>query len=517
MSESMKPSTAESGKAGGSDRAQRELERFFALAQDMLCIAGFDGFVRRISPACERIFGFTPEEVKAQPFLAFVHPEEHPKWLAELQNLASGGVSTGFESRARCRDGSYKWILWNAAADMTEGLVYAAGRDITERKEAERESRALLASIVQFSHDAIFARDLTGTILSWNKGAERQYGYSATEAVGRPVSILMPPDRADDFAEIMARIKRGENIEDFETERIRKDGRRVAVSLTISPLHDPEGRVTAASSIARDITERKRAEAEIKKLNEDLERRVLERTAELAAANQDLESFTYSVSHDLRAPLRHMDGFSRILIDEYAEKLDPEVRGYLERIRAGARQMGRLVDDLLKLARVGRHDLAREATDLGAIASEVVENLKNDVDGRVVEWKMGELPRVECDASLVKQVFQNLLSNALKYTGPRERAVIEVDRVTRDGEHVLFVRDNGVGFNMKYADKLFGVFQRLHRADEFEGTGVGLATVKRIVDKHGGRVWAEAEMGKGATFFFTLGPVGKDGTKIETR
>ena len=220
---------------------------------------------------------------------------------------------------------------------------------------------------------------------------------------------------------------------------------------------------------------------------------------ELTASVKELEAFTYSVSHDLRAPLRHISGFSKILTEEYGSNLPTDAQHHLQRIQEGTRRMGLLVDDLLNLARVGRHDLKLCVTGLSSVVNEVIEDLKPECEGRKVEWKIGNLPFAECDPALMKQVFQNLLSNAVKFTRPRSQAVIEVGQKDQEGTPVVFVRDNGVG------DKLFGVFQRLHRTEDFEGTGVGLATVQRIIQKHGGRIWAEAELDKGAIFYFTLG------------
>ena len=248
---------------------------------------------------------------------------------------------------------------------------------------------------------------------------------------------------------------------------------------------------------------------EIRKLNQELEERVRERTADLEASNKDLEAFTYSVSHDLRAPLRHIDGFSKLLLEEDCAGLTEDSKRYLARIREGTKQMGLLVDDLLNLARVGRSELTRQVTGLSSLAREVAEEIKRENPERQIEWKIEPLPFIECDPGLMKQVFVNLLSNAAKYTRPRPQARIEIGVLKEKGQPVIFVRDNGVGFSMKYADKLFGVFQRLHRAEDFEGTGIGLATVQRILHKHGGHAWAHSELDKGATFYFTLG--GGDG------
>jgi light-regulated signal transduction histidine kinase (bacteriophytochrome) len=254
---------------------------------------------------------------------------------------------------------------------------------------------------------------------------------------------------------------------------------------------------------------------EIQQYAAELERRVEERTAELAAANKELEAFTYSVSHDLRAPLRHVDGFAKLLLEDYAPQLDPAAQKHLERVREATRHMSQLVDDLLGLARVGRQEVNKQIVGLNALVDEVLAELKPETESRQIIWEIGRLPSVECDPRLMKQVFFNLLSNAIKYTRPRERAIIEVREVQQQEQAVIFVRDNGVGFDMKYADKLFGVFQRLHRQEDFEGTGVGLATAQRIIYKHRGRIWAEAELGKGAVFYFTLGRVASEQEPLE--
>jgi signal transduction histidine kinase len=259
----------------------------------------------------------------------------------------------------------------------------------------------------------------------------------------------------------------------------------------------------ARLAVNREIDISGRARTEVATLNAGLE----QRTAQLETANKELEAFSYSVSHDLRAPLRHITGFSKILMEEFGGTFDPNAQRYLERIQAGAKKMGLLVDELLNLARLGRRAVSLRTTGLNSMVAEVIAILQPDSDGRQVEWVIADLPEVECDAVLVKQVFQNLLANALKFTRPRTHTVIEVsyEEKNEDGGPVFMVRDNGVGFSMKYIDNLFGVFQRLHSAEEFEGTGIGLVTVQRIVHRHGGRVWAEGELDKGAAFYFTLG------------
>lgn len=238
----------------------------------------------------------------------------------------------------------------------------------------------------------------------------------------------------------------------------------------------------------------------------ELEHRVEQRTAQLADANRELEAFSYSVSHDLRAPLRHIDGFSAILEERYGPALDPDAQRYLKHVREGARNMGMLVDDLLNMAQIGRKELVCKPTDMNLLVREVIVELRSDLEGRQIDWRISSLPTVDCDPGLMKVVFTNLVSNAVKYTRKTASAVIEVNQMMQDGSTLIFVRDNGAGFDQKYVHKLFGVFQRLHRAEDFEGTGVGLATVQRIIQKHGGQIWARGEVNKGATFSFVLSP-----------
>jgi light-regulated signal transduction histidine kinase (bacteriophytochrome) len=287
-----------------------------------------------------------------------------------------------------------------------------------------------------------------------------------------------------------------------ETARIVSSEKRYSIRAPVTRNRDElSSLIGTFNEMLEQIQERDTA---LREAHDSMEQRVQERTEQLDAANKELEAFSYSVSHDLRAPLRHIGGFSRILSEEYGSQMPPGALHYLERIQGGARNMGQLVDDLLKLAQIGRKALAFVPTDLNSLLKGVVTDLQPEHEGRQIDWQIGELPSVECDPGLIRQVFTNLLSNAVKYTRRREIAVIKVGEVVLEGGPTIFIRDNGVGFNEQYANKLFGVFQRLHPAEEFEGTGVGLATVQRIVKKHGGSIWAKSEVDKGATFFFAL-------------
>jgi light-regulated signal transduction histidine kinase (bacteriophytochrome) len=314
-------------------------------------------------------------------------------------------------------------------------------------------------------------------------------------------------------------------VDHFETLRQTKDGRLINVAITISAIKDAAGEIIGVSKVAHDISDRKAAEKKIRQLNVELEQRVVERTAELEAANKELEAFSYSISHDLRAPLRAVNGFAGIVLEDFGPQLPEEGRGYLERIRAGALRMGELIDDLLAFSRLSRQAVNRQNVNTVELVQNALDELKPQRDGRQIEIQIGNLPVCHGDAALLKQIWVNLISNAIKYTRGREPAIVEIGSMEDDGGRasgvesqtappstldarpstVFFVRDNGAGFDMQYANKLFGVFQRLHRADEFEGTGVGLAIVQRIVHRHGGRVWAKAEVNRGATFYFTIG------------
>ncbi len=433
-------------------------------------------------------------------------PEYQSLDEASIEELKTTGVNAApFEKEYIRKDGSrVPVIVTGAMLDDARFNGVALAMDIAERKRAE-EALLRMSAIVESSDDAIIGKTLEGVITSWNLGAARLYGYTGPEIIGRHISALVPAGHPDELAAILRRVAKGERVEQIEAVRRRKDGSLVDVSLKISPIVAASGNVVGASTIARDITGRKRAEEEIRRLNADLEDRVRRRTSQLEAANKELEAFAYSVSHDLRTPLRGIDGWSLALVEDYASQLDERAHGYLDRVRAETQRMGQLIDDLLQLSRVTRSEMATGVVDLTSIAQTIAAGLSEINSGRRIEFTIAGGLAATGDARLLEIALSNLFANAVKFTGPRAEARIEFGRTERDGKGAFYVRDNGVGFEMAFAGTLFGAFQRLHKSSEFPGTGIGLATVQRIIHRHGGCVWAEAQPDRGATFYFTLG------------
>jgi PAS domain S-box-containing protein len=503
----LRPSVRGNEDAGPGTRDV--FEQFFLVSPDMLCVAGFDGCFKRLNPAWENVLGYSAAEMLERSNLDFVHAEDTARTEAALSGLIRDvGEVVGFENRYRDRDGGYHWLLWSATSDVAQQLIFAVAKDITARKagvaQTEVEVRHLTA-MVRCSEDAIFTKDRDAIITSWNRGAEQMYGYSAAETVGRPTALLVPEDHFGEERRILDRVLAGRRVEQYETIRVTKDRTRIDVSLTAIALRDDSDEVIGAGVMSRNISDRKQAEDSSRVIVVERDHARL-----LEAANRDLEAFSYSVAHDLRAPLRTISGFGAMLQSNYGGQLPEEAQRYLRLMQSGAHSMDTLIDDLLAFARLGRQALRRNQLEPGDVARRALKQLAVQGGTPTSAVTFQPMPACRADAALLGQVFSNLLSNALKFTRDRPDPSIDVgfDPSVSRGEDppgAYYVRDNGVGFDERYAHKLFGVFQRLHRADEYEGTGVGLAIVERIVARHGGRVWAESVLGQGSVFYFTLG------------
>jgi PAS domain S-box-containing protein len=480
-------------------------------ALDAILTIDQTGTIQEWNPAAEKIFGYRKPEALGRKVDALIIPpamkEIYQDGLAEYLMTGVGSLlgrpieltvmrASGTEFRAE---------LAITRHSLDEPTLYTCFvRDITERKRAE-ETRNQLAAIVASSDDAIISKTLQGRIVSWNIGAERMFGHSAAEVIGEAITVLIPPEFLDEEAQILGKIKRGERIQHYETVRRRKDGSRIDVSLTISPIKEATGRVIGASKIARDITERKRAEAEIRKLNEELERRVVERTAQLEAINQELGSFTYSVSHDLRAPLRALQGLSNALLEDYAERLDDLAKDYCQRIVTAAGRMDTLIQDLLAYSRLSRVDLALKAIDLTAVTADVQHQLESDLKERQAELIVPDaLPAVLGHRATLGQVLSNLVSNAIKFVAPGVKPEVRI-RAEERGEFVrLWVEDNGIGIAPEYRDRIFRIFERLHGVETYPGTGIGLAIVQKGAERLGGQAGVESVEGAGSRFWIEL-------------
>jgi PAS domain S-box-containing protein len=381
--------------------------------------------------------------------------------------------------------------------------------DITDRKQAEealRLSSERLQLATRAARIGIWDWDIPRNELVWDESMYHLYGLRSGdfgEAYDAWIRTVHPEDKARTDGEIQAAL-RGEREYAPEFRIVRADGSIRYIKADSRTIRDPEGKPLRMIGTNIDITEIKRAEEEIRKLNEELEQRVAERTAALQATNKELEGFSYSVSHDLRAPLRAVAGFSRILQEEYKSSLDAEGQRLLDQVNQGATRMGRLIDDILAFSRMSRTKMGTQVVDMTAMARDVFADLQASAADRKIRFTLNALPPAMGDLAMLRQVWSNLLGNAVKYTAQREEAIIEVSGSFQGNELVYCVKDNGAGFDMQYANKLFGVFQRLHTDAQFEGTGIGLAIVRRVLERHSGRVWAEGKVNQGATFHFAL-------------
>lgn len=570
--------------------------------------------IDEINNAFMDILGYSREETIHTPLTFFLTHEDRVL-IKELSKDENGRLS--FETRIYCKDRNIKWLQWKVV--VADGKWFVNARDSSDSKDVEK-IRNYLATVVKQSNNAIYIHDSEGKIISWNKGAEKIYGYPEDEALKMKVGNIIPEYAQPETEAIITKIVNGEKVQSFDTKRISKQGKLLDVTFSASLLPETENdnfsiavtetditerkladeqikesearfrklfqdapypmwvydlkslkflevNQTAISSygycreefllmkitdirppgdiprlledvnhrtntsgswvhrlknqqlidveitshlldfqgqkaslvIANNITQRKKAEEQIRLLNAELEINI----QQLETTNSELESFSYSVSHDLRAPLRAMNGYSKMLEEDYATVFDSEGKRLLGNIQFNARKMGNLIDDLLTFSRLGRKEVVKSSTNNKELVNDVLNEIKN-LTNFCAEIKKQQLPNSCADQALIRQVWLNLLSNAIKYSSKKENPVIEIGFSELENEMMYFIKDNGAGFNMQYADKLFGVFQRLHNTNEFEGTGIGLAIVQRIITKHGGRVWAESKINEGATFFFTL-------------
>jgi PAS domain S-box-containing protein len=463
-----------------------------------------EGRLTYFNPAATKLSGRVPQIgvdqwcVTWKIFLADGTPLPHDKcpMAAALQGVE---IEEGNEYLAERPGGSRFWftpypaVIRDAEGKITGGINLLV--DISDRKLAQRSAgreARLLSAIVDSSDDAIVSKDLNGTITSWNKSAERLFGYTAEEIVGRSVTLLIPSDRQDEEPRIIERLKAGERVDHFETLRRRKDGTLLDISLTISPVRDENGKIIGASKIARDITQQKRVEAEIRR------------------ANQDLEQFAFSASHDLQEPLRSVKIYSELLSQRYSSRLDGQALEFLEFLRSGATRMELLVSDLLTYTQVSKPIESSEITDANAVLAIVLENMAGSILESGARITSDPLPAVPMHRAHLQQLFQNLIGNAIKYRSPNRPPEIQVAAQHQGQGWIFTVTDNGIGIEPEYKEKVFGLFKRLHTSEEYSGTGIGLAICQRIVDQHNGRIWVESEPGRGSAFRFTI-PRSRDG------
>jgi PAS domain S-box-containing protein len=465
-------------------------------SDDAIISKDLNGTIRSWNSGAERLFGYTAEEVIGQNISILAAPGRVNEFPEILQRIRRGERIHHYVTKRRTKDGRILTIsLTVSPIKDAAGKVIGASkvaRDITDRQTAQ-EALVRLGAILESSDDAIISKDLNGIIRSWNRGAERIFGYTAEEAIGQPVAMLAAPGRRDEIPNILDRIRRGERVDHYVTKRQTKDGRILSISLTVSPIKDASGAIVGASKIARDITEREESQSALRATNEALR-----------VANADLEQFAYAAAHDLKEPLRMITIYSQLLEKRFADQLGPDGLKYLKFSIEGATRMEALVRDLLAYLQASTVDpAALQTADASKAVTEALSNLRAAIEesGASITW--GSLPSVRMRHVHLQQLFQNLLGNAIKYRSGKTPEIVIGSRESSK-EQVFFVADNGIGIRTDYTGRIFGLFRRLHTADEYPGSGIGLAICKRIVEHYGGRIWVESEIGVGSTFFFAV-------------
>jgi len=485
---------------------------------DAIALFGADGTILYGSPSTVQILGYSLDEFIGRNAFELFHEEDQALVTERLNlSLQQPGAHVSVYARLLHKNGEWRWlegVFTNLLDEPSVQAIVNNYHDFTERKEAEAalqrmndeleiqvqertaalsQANALLLMLLDHMPDHIYFKDAQSRFIRNSRSQARALGLSdPAEAIGKSDFDFFPHAQLS-YEKEQEIMRSGKPLVDLEEWVVWPDGRETWVLTTKAPLFDQAGQIIGTFGISRDITERKRAEAALQKAKLELE-----------AANKELEAFSYSVSHDLRAPLRSVDGFSQALLEDYGELLPPEGRNFLERVRSSVQRMAELIDDLLNLSRVTRAQIKSVPVDLTRLAENIAAELQRTHPGRSVKFSFAPNLIVRGDPHLLQVVLENFLNNAWKFTSKQEQPEIEFGSRYENDESIYFVRDNGAGFDMVYADKLFGAFQRLHAMMEFPGTGVGLATVQRIIHRHGGRVWAEGAVNQGATFFFTL-------------
>lgn len=488
-----------------------QVETIISNAPTAVVVINQDAEIIRWNSRAEKVFGWKADEIIGLSMFDMLLPaqyaNEHKKEIEEL--LATGetqAMNNTLEIMARSKNGTEFPVEMSLSAARSRGeyIFIAFINDITERKKAEDEvksTRDFLDTILENIPNMVFVKDAKDLrFLRFNRAGEKLLGYTREELIGKNDYDFFPKQQADFFTSKDREVLNKRDITDIPEEPVNTLNGVIWLHTKKIPIFDAQGQPLYMLGISEDITERKATEEKVRRLNREL----MNNVSKLESANKELESFSYSVSHDLRAPLRAIHGYTSILLDEYAEKLDEDGKGMMNSIQSNAKKMGQLIDDLLAFSRLGKKELQKKPVDMNKLAETVIQEVLASYPNVKPEIILHPLHSVSADYNLMAQVFTNLISNAVKYSARVQHPRVEIGSEEKGKNVIYYIKDNGVGFNMDYYNKLFGVFQRLHDAGEFEGTGVGLAIVKRIIDKHGGKIWAESEPDKGATFFFSL-------------